>query len=115
VSSGGGSNINLQHDQQVSFAQGISPVVAVDGHSATDWTRGRLAFVDQPLAAVVADLARYTTRDIVISDPAAGDLRYTGTIEADAIDQWVAALIRVYPVEADRDGDRVTLRFRPHN
>jgi transmembrane sensor len=115
VSSGGGSNVTLQHDQQVSFAQGLSPVVAVDGHSATDWTRGRLAFVDQPLATVVADLARYTTRDVVIADPAAGDLRYTGTIEADAIDQWVAALIRVYPVEADRDGDRVTLRFRPHN
>jgi transmembrane sensor len=115
VSPGGGGTVQLRHDQQVSFAGRLNPVVTVDARAETDWSRGRLAFVDQPLAAVVADLARYTTRDITIADPAVGDLRYTGTIEADAIDPWIAALTRVYPVAAERDGDRLVLRSHPGN
>jgi transmembrane sensor len=67
--------------------------------------RGDLAYVDRPLTSVVADLVRYTTRDILIGDAAAGGLRYTGTIDTDAIDQWIAAPVWVYPVAIDRSGD----------
>ncbi|MDB5397426.1 MAG: hypothetical protein JWM91_4932 [Rhodospirillales bacterium] len=108
-------SVDLNHDEQVSFSQDLGPVDKVDGRAKTDWSRGRLAYLDQPLADVVADLTRYTTRDIVIGDPAAGVLHYTGTIEADAIDQWVAALTRVLPVDAKRDGNRVVLRSAPRN
>ena len=66
--------------------------------------------MDQPLADVVADLTRYTTRDIVLGDSAVGALHYTGTVEPDAIDQWAAAMTRVFPVGVTRDGNRLVLR-----
>jgi transmembrane sensor len=110
-----GPVVTLQHDRQVAFSQELGPTIDVDGHAETGWARGRLAYVDQPLADVVADLTRYTTRDIAIGDPAAGALHYTGTIEADAIEQWIVALTRVYPVAADRSGSRIILRSIPAN
>jgi transmembrane sensor len=102
--------VMLQHNRQVSFGRELDVAVDVDGRAETEWVRGRLAYVDQPLANVAADLTRYTTHDIVIADQAAGALRYTGTIEADAIDQWIAALTRVYPVSVERNGSRLILR-----
>jgi transmembrane sensor len=109
----GSPSVTLQHDRQVSFGAELSAVTDVDGHAETGWVRGRLAYVDQPLANVVSELSRYTTQDIVIADQAAGALHYTGTIEADAIDQWLVALTRVYPVAADRSGSRISLRSSP--
>jgi transmembrane sensor len=104
------ASVALTHDEQVSFSRELGPVATVDGHSETDWSRGRLAYVDQSLADVVADLERYTTRDIVLADGNVGAIRYTGTIESDAIDQWAAALTHVFPVTAKREGNRLVLR-----
>jgi transmembrane sensor len=109
------TSADVRRDEQVSFAAELGPVGPVDGRLETDWSRGRLAYVDQPLIAVVADLTRYTTRDIVLADREVGALHYTGTIEADAIDQWAAALTRVLPVGATHDGTRLILRSMPKN
>lgn len=108
-----GESVALARDQQVSFARRLEPVRAVDGRAATDWVRGRLVYVDRPLGEVVADLDRYTTLNIDVADPAVAELHYTGTVETDAIDRWVAALTRVFPVRADRDGARLVLRSAP--
>ncbi len=109
------ASVSLKHDEQVSFSRELGPVGTVDGHAETDWSRGRLAYVDQSLADVVADLERYTTRDIVLADSNAGAIRYTGTIESDAIDQWAAALPHVFPISATRDGNRLVLRSAAKN
>ena len=109
----GGESVELSRDQQVSFARRLEPVQSVDGRAAIDWVRGRLVYVDRPLGEVVADLVRYTTLDIQVADSAVAQLHYTGTIETDAIDHWVAALTRVFPVKADREGDRLVLRSAP--
>lgn len=103
-------SVELGHDEQVSFGQTLGPVGGVDGPGETDWSRGRLAYVDRSLADVVADLTRYTTRDIVLADGTVGALHYTGTIDTDAIDQWAAALTRVFPVGVTPDGNRLVLR-----
>lgn len=110
VSVPGASPVSLGRDRQVAFAGALGPVLSVDGDAETGWVRGRLAYVDRPLSEVVADLGRYTTREIAIGDPAAGALRYTGTIEPVAIDAWLAAITRAFPLQADRDGNRVLLR-----
>jgi len=102
--------VDLTRDQQVSFSEDLGPVGAVDGRAETDWSRGRLVYVDQSLADVVSNLTRYTTRDIVVADPAAQALHYTGTIDTDAIDQWVAALTHAFPLAVDHDGKRLILR-----
>jgi transmembrane sensor len=113
VSAGGGAPAELSRDQQVSFVGALEPVHAVDARSETDWARGRLVYVDRPLSDVVADLDRYTTLDIQIADPSVAVLHYTGTVETDAVDHWVAALTRLFPVSADREGGRLVLRSAP--
>jgi transmembrane sensor len=115
VSPGGSQAVDLSPDQQVSFAGTLEPIRAVDGRGETDWARGRLVYVDRPLSDVVADLNRYTTLDVEIADPAVGGLHYTGTIETDALDHWVAALTRVFPVAADRSGPHLVLRSASKN
>jgi transmembrane sensor len=112
VGRSGRETVSLSGDQQVSFAGRLEPVRAVDGRAATEWVRGRLVYVDRPLGEVVADLSRYTTLDIDVADSAVAQLRYTGTIETDAIDHWVAALTKVFPVRAEREGARLVLRVR---
>jgi transmembrane sensor len=113
VGRSGRETVSLSGDQQVSFAGRLERVRAVDGRAATEWVRGRLVYVDRPLGEVVADLSRYTTLDIDVADPAVAQLRYTGTIETDAIDHWVAAPTRVFPVRAEREGARLVLRSAP--
>ena len=115
ASNGSPAVLELQHDQQVTFGRELGPVGAIDGRGETDWSRGRHAYLDRPLADVVADLTRYPTRDLVLADQAVGALHYTGTIEADAIDQWAAALTRVFPVDATHEGNRLILRSAPKN
>jgi transmembrane sensor len=105
--------VELHHDQQLSFSSTLGPVASVNARAQTDWVRGRLAYVDEPLAGVVADLVRYTTRDIVIADGDVAGLRYTGTIDTDSVDQWIAVLARVYPVAIERSGNRLILRSSP--
>jgi transmembrane sensor len=109
----GAESIDLSRDQQVSFSRRLEPARVVDSRAATDWVRGRLVYVDRPLGEVVADLVRYSALDIEIADSTVAQLHYTGTIETDAIDHWVAALTRVFPVEADREGARLVLRSAP--
>jgi transmembrane sensor len=113
VARSGGAAVSLSRDQQVSFAAGLEPARSVDGRAATDWVHGRLIYTDRPLGEVVGDLVRYTTLNIEVADPAVAQLRYTGTIETDAIDRWVVALTKVFPVRADREGARLVLRSAP--
>jgi transmembrane sensor len=107
------TQVTLRHDQQVSYSAAIGSVTPVDARLVTGWSHGRLAYLDQPLEEVVADLSRFTTRDIAIADPKVGALRYTGTVETDALDQWAASLTRVYPVRADTQGTGLILHFAP--
>ena len=109
------TSVALTRNEQVSFTQELGAVEAVDGHAETDWSRGRLAYVDRPLAEVVADLGLYTTRDIVLADGKVAAIHYTGTIETDAIDQWATALTRVFPIGTTRDGNRLVLRTVSEN
>lgn len=62
------------------------------------WREGRLQYVDEPLNGVVADLARYSERRIVIADPALANLRVTGVVHVKNVDGWLASLQATFPV-----------------
>ncbi|HET7369273.1 MAG TPA: FecR domain-containing protein [Gammaproteobacteria bacterium] len=76
------------------------------------WRRGRLQFRDAPLAEVVANINRYAAHPIVITDPAVGRLRYTGTVAVDHIAAWLDAVATVFPVRARVAAGQVRLYFR---
>lgn len=80
---------------------------------ATAWREGVLKFKDEPLDEVVADLNRYSARRIELSDPELKDLRYTGTVFSNRLEDWLHAVENVFPVKVERRGsDRIVIEPR---
>jgi len=99
-----------------------------DAPMTDDWQEGLLSFVDEPLRTVVVRVNRYSRHDIVLGDAAIGELRFTGTVFRDSIQDWVKGLEGAFPVHADAHTDgSITLKMalgsergaqdvrRPHN
>lgn len=63
---------------------------------ATSWRFGRLEFVDEPLRLVVSGVNRYSGREILIDDPAIGELRFTGTVFENEVPSWLKAVETVF-------------------
>jgi len=83
-------------------SQGRTAMIAsVDTSSALKWRSGELAYVWEPLGAVVEDLNRYSEHKVIIKDPAIAELRFTGTVFTAALADWVKAIEQAYPVRAD--------------
>jgi transmembrane sensor len=78
-----GETFELTAGQQVTFdARGREPVfgtVAPDGIAR--WRNMQLSFSDVPLRQAVAEMERYGSLDIVAIDPAAAQLRLSGTFD----------------------------------
>lgn len=83
-------------------SQGRTAMIAsVDTSSALKWRSGELAYVWEPLGAVVEDLNRYSEHKVIIKDPAIAQLRFTGTVFTASLADWVKAVETAYPVRAD--------------
>lgn len=91
----------------------IAKVDPISPPSVAGWRRGRLEYVGDPLAVVVADLNRYSTQPIVIDDSAIATLRVTASVSESNIMGWLRTLPSSFPVElvAQEDG-AVALRKR---
>ena len=88
-------------------------VAAVNTAWVAAWQHGRLQYVDEPLAGVVADLSRNSTRRITIVDPAVANLRVTGVVFLDNIDGWLTSLEATFPVRvASKDNGTVLIEHR---
>lgn len=84
-------------------------IASVDTSSALEWRGGELAYVWEPLGAVIEDLNRYSQHKVIIKDPAIAELRFTGTVFTASVADWVKAVEQAYPVRADNaaNGDIV--------
>ena len=91
----------------------LGEVESADAEAATAWRSGRLRYRAESLKYVIADVNRYSYREIVVADPAIAELAFTGTVFQDQIDEWLAGLEAVFPVEAvPADDGRVRLQAR---
>lgn len=108
------SRVRLAAGQQVVLGQNDVPVtVAIDPHVVTAWTSGTLKFIDEPLDSVIAAVNRYSPTRIEVRGSGVGNLRYTGTVVSGRVEEWLAALPNVFPIEVvSQDSDRVILRSR---
>lgn len=90
----------LSAGQQLSIdaADGGARVVNVDVSSIAAWRQGLLLYRSEPLRSVIADVDRYSARDIVIADPQVADLRVIGTVFANDVDSWLQSLETALPV-----------------
>jgi transmembrane sensor len=93
----------LSPGQQLRYSDGGRTVQFghVDSSSALAWREGRLEYIETPLEDVVADLNRYSSREIQIENTAITGLRFTGTVFTNNVDSWLLSLPRALPVRVD--------------
>ena len=72
----------------------------VDAEAATSWTNGRLTFRGTPLAEAVAEVNRYSRRQIVLEAPALRSLEVDGVFETGDPESFVSALTTLFPLRA---------------
>lgn len=87
----------------------------VDPSMAGSWRGGVLNFVAEPLADVINDVNRYSTRKIVIADPDLGQRLFTGSIRQNNVGEWLDALESIFPLTAERGEQSVVLKTKVHN
>jgi len=81
-------------------------VRVADVEKAVSWREGRVVFSDEPLAQVVEEINRYSTRKVVLGDGDLGEMRVSGVFRPGSADRFVAALEIGFPVEAELDERR---------
>jgi transmembrane sensor len=76
------------------------------------WRDGVLIYRDEPLRDVVMDVARYSNKQLEISDDAVGNLHYSGIVYQGAVDEWASALPESFPVKVISEGAREIIAAR---
>lgn len=100
----------LERGEQITLTQGAAgtprPEIRrrVDAEESTRWREGWLVYREEPLRYVMADIARYTKVPLTMSDSAA-EVRFSGTVFKDNIEEWIAALPNVVAVSVRREGE----------
>ncbi len=96
----------LMAGQQLRLGPQLPPkTITMASTAVASWREGQRQYRAEPLADVIADLARYSTRRISIEDEAIGELAVTGTVFERDIDKWLNSLESALPVEVRTDTD----------
>lgn len=90
----------------------ISKVITTNVEAAVSWEKGLLVRIDTPLANVIEDVNRYSTREIIIGDPALNQISFTGTILNEGIDNWLHGLSIAYPIKVLDSGHNAILLLK---
>jgi transmembrane sensor len=89
-----GVSANLSAGAQVALSTDglMGRIKAVNPQEIGSWQSGRLIFVDRTLRAVIADLNRYSSTPVTLAVTAAANVRISGNIQLDRIEEWLRAL-----------------------
>jgi transmembrane sensor len=105
----------VAHGQQVTYDQSgrLSSPQFVDDAVSVGWYAGRMRYQGERLANVLTDVNRYARKPVVLGDPAAGELLYSGTVLERNVDEWLRNLETIFPnLQIDNDADSVMIRSR---
>ncbi len=83
----------------------VATLVTVDSARTLQWRSGELAYIGTSLKSVIEDVNRYSDRRILLADSTIGRYSYSGTVFVQSIDDWIQALLVVYPLRARREAD----------
>jgi transmembrane sensor len=84
-------------------------VTRVDPADPARWREGWLVYRDEPLRDVLADIGRYSDRDIVVADSLSVNPHFTGAVFKDSIIEWLESLPNTFPVTVTIHGSRITV------
>jgi transmembrane sensor len=76
---------------------------------------GEHSYDRTPLATVIADINRYSTTRIVISDPELKHMEFSGTVFVATVGDWLTAFETIYPVRASEPTAGVIHLFAAHD
>ena len=112
-------SLRLARGDQLTFTERPPPresaaavLTQVDPAQSARWRAGWLVYRDEPLRYVIADVERYTEREIAVAGSVPADLRFTGAVSKDSVAEWVEALPDVFPVRVQRVGTRLQVSAR---
>lgn len=103
-------SVGAGEQTSVDSAQIAAPSQIPDAGDATSWQSGRLVFRMQPLGDVLQQVNRYSSKPIVIGDPAIAGMKVTGTVVDGNVSGWVASLQSAMGIQAADEPDRIVLR-----
>ena len=91
----------------------LSVVELSNPTAVTEWQIGHLQYRSEPLKYVVADVSRYTSKEIIIADTEVEAMIFTGSVYQDQTEDWLKALETAFPVEVTDMGDnKILIRKR---
>jgi transmembrane sensor len=99
------ARLNVGQQLSIDATNGNASIQTVDARGIAAWREGRLQYRDEPLRSVIADVTRYSARDIVVANPQIADLRITGTVFANDVDSWLQSLETALPLRVVRTPD----------
>lgn len=82
-------------------------VAPVDVEAKTAWRLGRLVVRDRPLREVIESFNRYASDRLVLADPAAGEVRISGSFRYDGGQEFALALASGFDLSVQRMADGV--------
>jgi transmembrane sensor len=88
-------------------------IAAVDAVKEASWLQGRLVFDGEPLSAVVAEMNRFSTRKLRVSDPRVAATPVSGVFKTGQVDAFVAALRTYGLADVGRADDQQVELIRP--
>lgn len=103
----------VQAGQRLAYGKMPTDVQPVDTERVLAWRQGRLEYMGEPLKFVIPDVARYTDRQIVMTDPAVEEMLYTGSVMEDDVEDWLTSLGDIFAIDIVRiNENRVVLQAR---
>lgn len=73
------------------------------------WRQGKWRFEGETLTEVLDEVIRYSSQEIIITDPELADLRIGGYFDIGDVSGLMSALQLGFNIQVDREGDRILL------
>lgn len=103
--------VDLIANTQVNVAAEV-PIpapIAIDAAAATSWTAGMVQFDDVPLAEVLREVNRYTSKAFVIDDPELEHIRLSGRFRVGDMESVRFALANRFDIDVTEDSREIRL------
>lgn len=84
-------------------------VTRPDLSQSLSWEQGLINFDQEPLARAVERMNRYSTKRVIVADPAVGGIAVDGVYKAGDVDAFVEGIVALHPVRQRRDNGAIIL------
>ena len=86
--------------ERVSYSeQGLRPVEKVALDQVVAWGSGRLVLIKKPLAEVIEEVNRFSSKRILFRPDEIAGMAVSGTVDLSRIDDWLRGLEQGYPLQ----------------